>query len=149
MHLSSLAPYIQYNKDIFSKVKLFIDCFANSKEKMTNFIKMLQYTVTSMNCFTMIIDDASTNNLNLIFNEAIKDTKRFEMRISYNESLYNEKILNDASLNEKFKEKLSEYNNAFKQSKEMKIIISQKSSFKDVSTLLLSNTGISFTSDEK
>ena len=149
MHLSSLAPYIQYNKDIFSKVKLFIDCFANSKEKMTNFIKMLQYTITSMNCFTMIIDDASTNNLNLIFNEAIKDTKRFEMRIVYNEALYNEKILNEVSLNEKFKEKLSEYNNSFKQSKEMKIIISQKSSFKDISSLLLSNTGISFTSDAK
>lgn len=148
-NLSEISHLIKFNKDIVHKVKILFKCLQNDKVKIENLIKMLQYTVTSMNCFTMLIDEANTNNLNIIFNEAIQTTKKSEIKLIYNEAIYNEKIVKDLSLNENFKLKLAEYHNSFKQSKELRISVSHKSLFKDIASLLLSNTSISFESDSK
>lgn len=149
LNLSEISHLIKFNKDIVHKVQILFKCLQNDKTKIENLIKILQYTITSMNCFTMLIDEANSNNLNIIFNEAVQATKKSEIKIIYNEAIYNDTILKDMSLNENFKLKLAEYHNSFKQSKELRISVSHKSLFKDIANLLLSNTSISFESDSK
>ena len=78
--LSSILPEpLIFNDQIFKKVQILVENLNESKEKLVNFIKLLEYSITSMNCFTMIIDDAQTNNLNFYYNQANLFSKRFNI----------------------------------------------------------------------
>ena len=137
---------IQVNEQIFSKVKTFISCFNGNKAKIENFISLLQYTITSMNCFTMLIEEGSTNNLYLLYNQISKDTKKFEIRVFYTEEIFLQSDLD--AIDDSMKSKLNEYNNAFLQNKEIRILITSKTTFGDIMSILLSNTGVSFSTNQ-
>ena len=106
-----------------------------------------------MNCFTMIVDDSQgTNyNLNIYYNQTMRNVKKFDLRVIYSDESYNEKIENNAEIekdDKSFKEKLVEYNIALKSIKEVKFLLSEKSVFDDMSSILLSNTNVPFVANE-
>ena len=142
------SPLI-YNENIYDKVKLLIDDFLESKsnERLINFIKLLEYSITSMNCFTMIVDDAQNNNLNYCYNQASLFSKRYNVKVYYNDSSYKQKILNNHYIkDDSFKAKCSEYNYAFKSIKEFRFLVANN--FDELSSYLLSNTNVPFVYNE-
>jgi hypothetical protein len=151
INLSELLPSTLIKNDqIFDKTKLFLDCLTENKNKLINYIKLLEYSVTSMNCFTMIIDDSQNNyNLNLFYNQPNRNVKKDDLRVIYSEEPYIEKIENNKDIDDKvFKEKLVEYNTALVAMKEVKFLLSTNSVFDDMSSLLLSNTNVTFVANE-
>ncbi len=103
-----------------------------------------------MNCFTMMIDDNQNNyNLNLYYNQPNRNVKKDDLRVIYSEEPYIEKIENNKDIDDKvFKEKLVEYNTALIAMKEVKFLLSSNSVFDDMSSLLLSNTNVTFVANE-
>ena len=146
--LSSVFPSpLIYNQNIFEKVQSLLDYLKESKEKLISFIKLIQYSITSMNCFTMIIDDSPNNNINFYYNQVNLYWKKFNIKVYYNETSYIEKILNNKYINDDlFKAKCSEYNYAFKSAKEFKFLLDNN--FDDLSSYLLSNTNVPFIYNE-
>ena len=143
-----LPSPLVYNENIYEKVNILLENFTESKEKFINFIKLLEYSITSMNCFTMIIDDAQSNNINFYYNQATLYTKRYNVKVYYNETSYKEKILNNLYINDDaFKAKCSEYNYAFKTTKEFRFLL--LNNFDELSSYLLSNTNVPFVYNEK
>ena len=141
------SPLI-YNENIFEKVKILFDDISETKEKLINLIKLLEYSITSMNCFTMAIDDAKNNNINFCYNQATLFSKRYNIKVYYVEALYKEKILNNFSIkDDAFKAKCSEYNYAFKAAKEFRFLLINN--FEELSSYLLSNTNVPFVYNEK
>ena len=139
------SPLI-YNENIYDKVKLFLNNF-ESKEKLVNFIKLLEYSITSMNCFSMLIEDAQNNNINFYYNQATLYSKRYNVKVYYNETSYKEKILNNFFIkDDAFKAKCSEYNYAFKTTKEFRFLL--LNNFDELSSYLLSNTNVPFVYNE-
>ena len=139
------SPLI-YNENIFERVKILFDNF-ESKEKLISFIKLLEYSITSMNCFTMIVDDAQNNNLNFYYNQVSFYSKRYNIKVYYNETSYKEKIVNNFLIkDDAFKAKCSEYNYAFKSAKEFKFSLTNN--FDELSSYLLSNTNVPFVYNE-
>jgi hypothetical protein len=59
----------------------------------------------------MIVDDAQNNNLNYCYNQASLFSKRYNVKVYYNDSSYKQKILNNHYIkDDSFKAKCSEYN---------------------------------------
>ena len=151
INLNELLPNpITKNDFIFDRTKLFLECLTENKNKLINYIKLLEYSITSMNCFTMIIDDSQSNyNLNVYYNQTMRNVKKFDLRVIYSDSSYIEKIENNNTIDDKvFKEKLVEYNTALKAMKEVKFLLSENSVFDDMSSILLSNTNVTFVANE-
>ena len=145
--LNNILPSpLVYNENIFERVKILFENF-ESKEKLLYFIKLLEYSITSMNCFTMVVDDAQNNNLNFYYNQASFYSKRYNIKVYYNESVYNEKILNNYYIkDDAFKAKCSEYNYSFKSTKEFRFLLINN--FDELSSYLLSNTNVPFVYNE-
>ena len=140
---------LKQNSNIYQKTKLFLNLFQNDKNKIINFINLLEYTITSMNCFVMIIDDGSTNDLDLLYHQTMKNIKKIEIKVVYSDEIYN-KILDDPNITDpQFKEKLNEYHQSFLASKEIRILTTNHSTFDDITSILLSNTNVKFQSNEK
>ena len=140
------SPLI-YNKNIFNLMNMFYQSFENSKEKLLNFIKLLEYSVTSMNCFTMIVDDANNTNINLCYNQVSLLSKSFNVKVYYDESSYKSSIVNNYYiLDNDFKAKCSEYNFAFKSVKEYKFLLNN--TFNELSSYLLSSINVPFVNNE-
>ena len=153
INLNELLPSpLTKNDQIFEKTKLFLECLTENKNKIINYIKLLEYSITSMNCFTMMVnDDSSTNyNLNVYYNQTMRNVKKFDLRVIYSDSSYIEKIENNKTIDDPvFKEKLVEYNTALKAMKEVKFLLSEGSVVDDMSSVLLSNTNVTFVANEK
>ena len=152
INLNELLPSpLTKNDQIFEKTKLFLECLTENKNKIINYIKLLEYSITSMNCFTMMVnDDSSTNyNLNVYYNQTMRNVKKFDLRVIYSDSSYIEKIENNKTIDDPvFKEKLVEYNTALKAMKEVKFLLSEGSVVDDMSSVLLSNTNVTFVANE-
>ena len=148
--LSNIFPSpLIYNENIYAKVKLLFDDFieSKSKDKLINFIKLLEYSITSMNCFTMIVDDAQNNNINYCYNQVNLFSKRYNVKVYYNDSSYKLNIVNNAFIkDDAFKAKCSEYNYAFKSIKEFRFLVANN--FDELSSYLLSNTNVPFVYNE-
>ena len=142
------SPLIK-NKNIFEKANLFLQCLAENKNKLINYIKLLQFSITSMNCFTMVVDSQSNYNLNIYYNQSKTDEKKISLREIYSEEPYKEKIENNKTIEDKnFMEKLKEYNKALISMKEVKFLLNENSVFDDMSSILLSNTNVTFVANE-
>ena len=143
------SPLIM-NGEIFEKTKLFLECLSENKNKLFNYIKLLEYSITSMNCFTMIINETQSNyNLNAYYNQSLKNVKKYDLRVIYSDESYIEKIENNKSIDDIiFKEKLIEYNEALKGMKEVKFLLSEGSCFDDMSSVLLSHSNVTFVANE-
>ena len=142
------SPLIK-NKNIFEKANLFLQCLAENKNKLINYIKLLQFSITSMNCFTMVVDSQSNCNLNIYYNQSKTDEKKISLRVIYSEEPYKEKIENNKTIEDKnFMEKLKEYNKALISMKEVKFLLNENSVFDDMSSILLSNTNVTFVANE-
>ena len=151
INLSELLPNpLTINSLIFDRTKLFLECITENRNKLINYIKILEYSITSMNCFTMIIDDSQSNyNLNAYYNQTMRNVKKFDLRVIYSDSSYVEKIENNTEIDDSvFKGKLIEYNDALKSMKEVKFLLSENSVFDDMSSILLSNTNVTFVANE-
>ena len=117
--------------------------FLNSKDKILQFIQLLEYSITSMNCFTMVIDDAQNNNINYLYNQVNLLSKKYNIKVYYNDSNYKAFIMNNAYIHDNdFKAKCSEYNFAFKSIKEYKFLLIN--SFEELSSYLLSNINVPY-----
>ena len=147
--LSEILPNpLIYNKNIFNNMNNLFKCFENSKEKFLSFIKLLGSSITSMNCFTMVVDDANNNNINLFYNQINILSKTFNIKVYYDESSYKAFIMNNFYIkDDDFKAKCSEYNFAFKSVKEYKFLL--KNTFNELSSYLLSNINVPFVYNEK
>ena len=143
LNIDAVPPYIKENKYIYEKTKMFFDLLNNNKSHFTSLINLLQYTITSMNCFTMVVDEAISTGLNVFYTQIIKDTKVKEVVVTYKQELFN-LLLNEKELSQGFKEKLREYDEAFQRSKDIKLLITPKTLFKDMTSALLSHSGVSF-----
>ena len=152
INVNELLPSpLTKNDQIFEKTKLFLECLTENKNKLINYIKLLEYSITSMNCFTMMInDDSSTSyNLNIYYNQTMRNVKKYDLRVIYSDSSYIEKIENNKTIDDKvFMEKLIEYNIALKAMKEVKFLLSEGSVIDDMSSVLLSNTNVTFVANE-
>ena len=147
--LSEILPNpLIYNKNIFNNMNNLFKSFENSKEKFLSFIKLLGSSITSMNCFTMVVDDANNNNINLFYNQINILSKTFNIKVYYDESSYKTFIMNNFYIkDDDFKAKCSEYNFAFKSVKEYKFLL--KNTFNELSSYLLSNINVPFVYNEK
>jgi len=151
INLNELLPSpLTKNDHIFDRTKLFLECLTENKNKLINYIKLLEHSITSMNCFTMIIDDSQNNyNLNLYYNQSNRNVKKDDLRVIYSEDPYIENIENNKTIDDKvFREKLIEYNTALIAMKEVKFLLSSNSVFDDMSSVLLSNTNVTFVANE-
>ena len=146
--LNEILPNpLVYNKNIFEKMKMFYKSFDNSKEKLLNFIKLLDYSITSMNCFTMIVDDAKNTNINFYYNQVSLMSKTFNVKVYYDECGYKSFIVNNYYIKDNdFKAKCSEYNFAFKSVKEYKFLLNN--TFNELSSYLLSNINVPYVNNE-
>ena len=146
--LNEILPNpLVYNKNIFEKMKIFYKSFDNSKEKLLNFIKLLGYSITSMNCFTMIVDDAKNTNINFYYNQVSLMSKTFNVKVYYDECGYKSFIVNNYYIKDNdFKAKCSEYNFAFKSVKEYKFLLNN--TFNELSSYLLSNINVPYVNNE-
>ena len=151
INMNEIIPNpIKKNEKIFEKTKLFLDCLSESKNKLIGYIQLLQYSITSMNCFTMILNDSTQNqNLNVLYNLSLKNVKKTELRILYSDELYKNNIEKNTEITDKdFKEKLFEYNKALIEMKEVKFLLSENSIVDDMTSILLSNTNVTFAANE-
>ena len=151
INLNELLPNpITKNDLIFDRTKLFLECITENKNKLINYIKLIEYSITSMNCFVMIVDDSQSNyNLNVYYNQTMRNVKKYDLRVIYSDSSYIENIENNKTIDDTvFKEKLIEYNTALKAMKEVKFLLSENSVFDDMSSVLLSNTNVTFVANE-
>ena len=146
--LNEILPNpLVYNKNIFENMKLFYQSFENSKEKLLNFIKLLDYSITSMNCFTMVVDDAKNTNINFYYNQVSLMSKTFNVKVYYDECGYKSFIVNNYYIKDNdFKAKCSEYNFAFKSVKEYKFLLNN--TFNELSSYLLSNINVPYVNNE-
>ena len=138
---------LKFNKNIFDNVIMFYQSFGSSKEKLLSFIRLLGYSITSMNCFTMVVDDANNTNINLCYNQVSLLSKSFNVKVYYDESSYKSYIVNNYYIQDNdFKAKCSEYNLAFKSVKEYKFLLNN--TFNELSSYLLSNINVPFVNSE-
>ena len=146
--LKNILPNpLVYNKNIFDKMNILFKGFENSKEKLLSFIKLLEYSITSMNCFTMIVDDAKNTNINLCYNQISLLSKTFNVKVYYDDSIYKSLIVNNYFVKDNdFKAKCSEYNFAFKSVKEYKFLLNN--TFNELSSYLLSNINVPYVYNE-
>ena len=146
--LNDILPNpLEYNKNIFENMKLFYQSFENSKEKLLNFIKLLDYSITSMNCFTMVVDDAKNTNINFYYNQVSLMSKTFNVKVYYDECGYKSFIVNNYYIKDNdFKAKCSEYNFAFKSVKEYKFLLNN--TFNELSSYLLSSINVPYINNE-
>ena len=151
INVNELLPSpLNINKNIFDKTKLFLQCLCEDKNKLINYIKLLQYSITSMNCFTMVVDNNPPNyNLNVYYNQSLRNEKKLSLRVIYSEEPYKEKLESIKNIEDKiFQEKLHEYNKALIAMKEVKFLLNENSVFDDMSSILLSNTNVTFVANE-
>ena len=148
INLKDILPNpLIYNKHIFDKMNYFFQSFEKSKEKLLCFIKKLDYSITSMNCFTMIVDDAKNTNINYCYNQLNLLSKTFNIKVYYDDSNYKSLIVNNFYIKDNdFKAKCSEYNFAFKSVKEYKFLLNK--TFNELSSYLLSNINVPFVYNE-
>ena len=149
IYLNDILPSpLPYNKNIFNKMCIFFQSFENSKEKLLNFIKLLDYSITSMNCFTMVVDDAKNTNINYCYNQISLLSKNFNVKVYYDDSNYKTNIVNNYYIQDnEFKAKCSEYNFAFKAIKEYTFLLNN--TFNELSSYLLSNINVPYLYNEK
>ena len=144
------SPLIQ-NKNIYEKTELFLQCLSENKNKVINYIKLLEFSITSMNCFTMVVDNTPSNyNLNVYYNQSLQNEKKISLRVIYSEEPFKKKKKkNKDNIDDKiFLEKLIEYNKALIAMKEVKFLLNEGSAFDDMSSILLSNTNVTFVANE-
>jgi hypothetical protein len=97
----------------------------------------------------MVVDSQSNYNLNIYYNQSKNDEKKISLRVIYSEEPYKEKIENNKTIEDKiFMEKLIEYNKALISMKEVKFLLNENSVFDDMSSILLSNTNVTFVANE-
>ena len=154
INLEELLPSpLVKNNEIFEKTKLFLECLTENKNKIINYIKLLENSITSMNCFTMKIDDSQSSqsiyNLHLFYNLTLQNVKKYELRVIYSDSSFKEKIENDKTITDNvFKTLLFEYNTALIAMKEVRFLLGENSVVDDMSSVLLSNTNVTFVANE-
>ena len=151
INLSELIPSpIIKNEKIYDKTKLFLDCLKENKNKLINYIKLLEYSITSMNCFTMQVDTVPPNyNLNVYYNQSLRSEQKISLRVIYSDEPYKEKVENNKSIDDiVFMEKMDEYNKALIAMKEVKFLLNNNSVFDDMSSVLLSNSNVTLVANE-
>ena len=148
INLKDILPNpLIYNKNIFNKMNYFFQSFEHSKEKLLSFIKLLEYSITSMNWFTMVVDDAKNANINFCYNQLNFMSKTFNIKVYYDDRNYKSLIVNNFYIKDNdFKAKCSEYNFAFKAVKEYRFLLNK--SFNELSSYLLSNINVPFVYNE-
>ena len=114
-----------------------MECLTENKNKIINYIKLLENSITSMNCFTMKIDDSQSSqsiyNLHLFYNLTLQNVKKYELRIIYSDSSFKDKIENDKTITDSvFKTLLFEYNTALIAMKEVRFLLGENSVVDDM-----------------
>ena len=108
--MNSILPYpLVYSSEILNKTKILFEYLTKNSEKLINFIKLIEYSITSMNCFTMIINDAEIKNLNYYYSQANLMLNKFNVTVIYDKTIYELNILNNLYIkDDAFKAKCSD-----------------------------------------
>ena len=141
---------INYNFDIFDKISKFFENFSGDKNKIVNFIKLLNESIQVMNCPIFLLNE---NKRSIIDRFQIKSTKRnhtIRLKMDYNEQVFKDDVLNsELIIDNNYKTKLCEINMFFKTNQRMILIINDNTTFKNMSIILLSTANIPLIANDK
>lgn len=100
-----IKDYKIVNFDIISKIKILFECLNNDLQKIKEFTNVIQFIITSMNCFKLYLGD-----LPLGYNPYIEKERKYKVKL-----LYKSKELNNIEINDEnlllFNENLSKKQN--------------------------------------
>lgn len=120
-----------YDDNIIKKLKIFFSSVNCDVDKISNFIKILQFCISSMNCFKMLLYDTTTLSKSNLFLSALKN-QNHQLRVSFNylPNPENQKELSNIS----FYKDLIDY---YLQKKSMSLYLEQSETFNNIQQLLL------------
>jgi len=132
-----------YNNEIFNKINTFLNCFQGDKNKVINFIKLLNESIQSMNCPIFHLSDNKRNIYNNLTMRQMRKSQAIKIKMIYSEQIFRDKVLNtDLIIDGNFKTKLCELNMFFKMNKKMMLIVNNNTPFKNMTINLLSLANI-------
>ena len=132
-----------YNHAIFDKINAFLNCFKGDKNKVINFIKLLNESIQSMNCPIFHLSDNKRNIYNNLTIRQMRKSQTIKIKLLYSEQIFRDKVLNDnLIIDNNFKTKLCELNMFFKMNKKMMLIVNNNTLFKNMTINLLSLANI-------
>ena len=139
------------NTSIFDNLQNFYKLFKNDQKTLKNFIKLINSTINSITLPYFSSDESEKKNLLPYFEKYYNADLSNKIRVIYNENIYKERILNnkDIKLDDDYKQKLEEFNSSFKITNKITFICTEYSTFKNVTSSLLTNSNIPFLSNEK
>ena len=140
---------INYNNQIFERISNFLENFEGNKNKMTNFIKLLNESIQGMNSPIFLLTDNKKSIISRI-PLATRRSQNFKLKMDYDEQIFKNEVLNgNYIIDSNYKTKLCEINMFFRTNKRMILIINDKSTFKHMTINLLSIANIPLIANDK
>ena len=139
------------NSSIFDNLQNFFKIFKNNQKTLKNFIKLINSTLNSINLPYISVGGPEKKNLLIYFEKYYNADLSNKIKVIYNENIYKEKILNnkDLKIDEDYRQKLEEFNISFKNANKIMFICTEYSTFKNVTSSLLTTSNIPFLSNDK
>jgi hypothetical protein len=147
-YTSTPLPLHDTNNPIVKKLKLLFSCLGHN---IIELIKLIQYTITSMNCFIVYFNEGNmglrdpSRYISNMYRHSHKDEKRFKLKLSYDCESANDLIKNiktgkniyHAEEDELLSQKIEKYNEYFLKKKIISMLVNQSETFIDIEKNLL------------
>lgn len=147
-----LLPIHEVNNPIVEKLKLLFACLDNSLPNIIELIKLIQYTITSMNCFIVYFSEGNSASLGYrdpsryitkMYKRAYKEEKQFKLKLSYKSESASNLLENlkesqiNIEENKTLSQKITKYNESFLKKIEFSMLINQSETFIQIEKKLL------------
>ena len=141
---------IVYNKKIYEKMLNFFKSFNGDKNKINNFIKLLNDSIQRMNCPIFVLNENKRNFIHRLTMKSMKRNSTIKLKVDYNEQIFKDDVLNGIIIvNNNYKTKLCELNTFYAANKRMILIINENTTFKSMTVNLLSTANIPLIANDK
>jgi len=145
-----IPEIIVYNKKIYEKMLNFFKSFNGDKNKIINFIKLLNESIQRMNCPIFALNENKRNFIHKLTMKSIKRNSTIKLKVDYNEQIFKDDVLNGfIFVNNNYKTKLCELNTFYATNKRMILIINENTTFKSMTVNLLSTANIPLIANDK
>ena len=145
-----LFPEKYYNYDIFDKISKFFVICGGDKNKIVNFIKLLNESIQSMNCPIFLLNENRRSIIDRFEIKSIRKNHTIKLKMDYNEQVFKDDVLNsELIIDNNYKTKLCEINMFFKTNQRMILVINDNTTFKNMSINLLSTANIPLIANDK
>ena len=139
-----------YNFDIFEKISKFFENCGRDKNKIVNFIKLLNESIQAMNCPIFLLNENKRSIIDRFEIKSIKRNHTIKLKMDYNEQVFKDDVLNsDLVIDNNYKTKLCEINMFFKTNQRMMLVVNDNTTFKNMSINLLSSANIPLIANDK